>query len=225
MPEEGDYEIMPYKEIVALKKEVEALKSRSGASSQDLLNSMDTLTKTMNSMLQLFKSAAEEMKSEDREKQDFTEKAGPMLERLDALEEQNKTIAEGMVAIADMVKEMKGEKPSLFKPRPQKQESRRPKEPILPEYHPPRPAPIQPRAQNPFGGPMPPPRAAPEFSPFGPMPEEPPELPSFEEQLPPPGPMPPGPMPAGPIGPLLPEEPPLFEEKPKKKGLFGRFKK
>lgn len=225
MPEEGDYEIMPYKEIVALKKEVEALKSRSGASSQDLLNSMDTLTKTMNSMLQLFKSAAEDMGLEDKEKQDFTEKIGPMLERLDGLEEQNKTIAEGMVAIADMVKEMKGEKPSLFKPKPQKQESRRPKEPILPEYHPLRPAPMQPKAPQPW--PMPPPKEAPEFSPFGPMPEEPPELPPFEEPLPPPGPMPPGPMPAGPIGqfPPLPEEPPLFEEKPRKKGLFGRFKK
>ena len=174
MPEEGDYEIMPYKEIVALKKEVEALKSKSGASSQDLLNSMDTLTKTMNSMLQLFKSAAEEMRSEGNEKQDFTEKAGPMLERLDALEEQNRTIAEGMVAIADMVKEMKGEKPSLFKPKPQRPESRRPKEPILPEYHPQRPAPMQPKAPELFGGPMPQPKLAPDFSSFGSFPEEPP---------------------------------------------------
>lgn len=229
MPEEGAYEIMPYKEIVALKKEIEALKSRSGASSQDLLNSMDTLTKTMNNMLQLFKTAAEEMKLEEKEKADFGKKIEPMLERLNELEEQNSTIAEGMVAIADMVKEMKGGRPALFRPKPQKPEIKRPKEPILPEYHPQRPAPMQPKAPGQFGWQMPPPKEAPEFPPSGPpgMPSEfelPPldEMPLEGESMPPPG-----PMPAGPIipPPPIPEEPFFLEEEPKKRGLFGRFRK
>ena len=41
-----------------------------------------------------------------------------MIEKVDRLEDQNKTIAEGLVAIADMVRDMKGEKPKHKEPKP-----------------------------------------------------------------------------------------------------------
>src|SRR3989338_5279375 len=120
--EEGDsgYEIMPYKEIVALKKQIEELRQRTGdTDSRQLLVSMANLTKSMSNMLQLFKTAAEEMKLEQREEEAIGKKIGPLVEKVNELGEQNKTIAEGMVAIADMVREMKGEKkPSFEKPEP-----------------------------------------------------------------------------------------------------------
>ena len=106
MVEEGSYEIMPYKEIVALKRDITELKKKSGeAPSRDLLNSMNNLTKSMEGMLQLFRTAAEEMKSE--ESVDVNKQLAPMKAEINKLSEQSKTIAEGMVAIADMVKEMK----------------------------------------------------------------------------------------------------------------------
>ncbi len=119
MAEDDSYEIMPYKEIVALKKELESLKKKSGnTSSQDLLNSMSKLTKSMDSMLQLFQTAAEEMKAEETTEEKFETKIKPLVNKIDEVIEQNKIIAEGMVAIADIVKGMaKGhEKPKHLPP-------------------------------------------------------------------------------------------------------------
>ncbi len=119
MPDEdGPYEIMPYREIVKLKKELEELRDKAGeAPSKDLLKSMDNLTNNMGSMLDMFKAAAEEMKLEEAapSKVDFK----PVLDKLDEIatkldemsdkvEEtlsENKTIAEGLVAVSDSMEE------------------------------------------------------------------------------------------------------------------------
>lgn len=198
MTEEGGYEIMPYKEIVALKKQIEELQRKTGdTNSKELLLSMANLTKSMNNMLQLFKTAAEEMKLEQKEEEAIGKKVGPLMDKVNELGEQNKTIAEGMVAIADMVKEMKQGKPE---PKPFKEEygiSFKPG-PIPPPMEPvrfvPPEKPFPPRGQKiPLGGPEP-------FPPPMPPPGGPEPFPPLEEPLPP-------------IG------------KPKKKGLFGLFKK
>ncbi|MFH2028253.1 MAG: hypothetical protein ABIJ08_03905 [Nanoarchaeota archaeon] len=118
--EDESYEIMPYKEIVNLKKEIEALKKRSGdTSSQELINSMSQLTKSMDSMLQLFKTAAQEMSAEKSTEEKLGDKITPLMKRLDEVIEQNKTIAEGMVAIADIVKKeyKAGLPPRQYQPR------------------------------------------------------------------------------------------------------------
>ena len=70
---------------------------------------MAALTRSMNSMLQLFSSAAEEMKLEERTESELSEKITPLINKVNNLEEQNKTIAEGLVAVADMVKDIKKE--------------------------------------------------------------------------------------------------------------------
>ena len=231
--EEGMYEIMPYKEIVALKNEIEELKKKSGASSGDLLNSMNTLTGTMNSMLQLFKTAAEEMKLEGKEGNLVEEKLEPLIGRVEEIAEQNKAIAEGLVAVADMVKEMKGKKrveeprPLIKKkiaptyqvppPRPRAPSGLMPPENLPPFFtpgsRPPRPINIPPRM-------VPPPEDEP-FPPLG----SPSDFDSDIDIPPPPAPMPPPTMPGGPLGGLGRIEEELFEKKPGKRGLFGRFKK
>jgi hypothetical protein len=67
MAKDDSYEIMPYKEIVELKKQIAELQRRTGdTSSKELLQSMASLTKSMNNMLNLFSSAAEEMKLEEK---------------------------------------------------------------------------------------------------------------------------------------------------------------
>ena len=127
-----------------------------------------------------------------------------IISKLDKLIEQNRTIAEGMVAIVEMVKEriiapakereemFKPQKEeSLFRPRPE------PKPFMKPEWQP-RPEPVQ-RTQPIFATPLMPP---PDF--FGMMPPMQPE-PSPDLDFP--------------------EEPFPLEEEPRKKGLFGMFKK
>jgi len=48
MEDEDAYQIMPYKEIVALRKDIESLKTSTDDSSyKSLLNSMSSLTKSM----------------------------------------------------------------------------------------------------------------------------------------------------------------------------------
>jgi len=95
MAKDEPYDLMPHKDIVELKKQLQKLRSEK-FSSNELTNSMDALTKSMDSMLKLFKEASEELKTEERE--DTVNK------KLNEIMEQNKVIADGMVAISDMVK-------------------------------------------------------------------------------------------------------------------------
>ena len=106
MAEEEPYEIMPYKDITELRKQVQELKSKgSDAGSKQLLDSISKLTEQMTSMMGLFKTAAEEMHLEEKDEHFVAKKIEPLIDKLDEIIEQNKTIAEGMVAVADMIKE------------------------------------------------------------------------------------------------------------------------
>ncbi len=221
--EDNSYEIVPYKEIVELKKQIAELQIRTGdTSSKDLLNSIATLTKSINNLLGLFSSAAEQMKLEEKTEAELSEKVAPLFEKIKGLEKQNETIAEGIVAVAEMIKEIKKpkekEEPSFFEAEEQsdiKQQS-----------------PPQFRAQKPFEVPPPPssflhsgtPRVVlrrppipqqttpPPWQTSSPIPPpfqsraQFPERPSSQTQALPPLP---------PLPPL-----PAFEEKPKK-GFFG----
>jgi len=210
MAEDESYEIMPYKEIVALKKEMELLKKNSGdVSSKELINQMASLTKSMSSMLGLFKQAADEMKAEESTEDKLAGKIDPLLDKLDVVIDQNKTIAEGMVAVADMIKDMGSRKPM-----------RRPLQHDLGPEHdfgkemPPMTLPHDNLSEMPPAGPppsfgMPPPG-------LGPMPQ-------MHNDLPPMGPPPQMPD-FGAPSPLPPMPNSMPKEKPKK-GLFGFGKK
>jgi hypothetical protein len=219
MAKDDSYEIMPYKEIVELRKQIGDLQKKTGEpGSKDLLVSMESLTKSMNNMLQLFSSAAEEMKLEERTESELSKKIAPMIEKLDRIEEQNKTIAEGLVAVASMMEDIRRGK--ISPPKPKVTRSEPEKSPVEEALEPNIPPLLEPSQTQ--EGPMVPPRMP------GPMPM------SYRGGLMP-GPMPPGQIPPGPMppgmfpGPMPPGDfnlPPLppFEEEPRKKGIFG-FKK
>lgn len=199
MPEdEGIYEIMPYKEIVNLKKQIDELKAKaSEPSSREMLNSISSLAKNIDNMLQLFKAAAEDMKAEEGHA-DIGETIAPLKDKIDMIVEQNKTIAEGMVAVADMVKDFiqkADNRPKMvIQPVPETIET---KTTTFEESIDPMPRQMP---QRPFPGPM--------MSGPGPLPD----LPEFGSSgIPPPPPMPP--------------EFPEFPGRPEKRGLFGRIKK
>jgi hypothetical protein len=105
MSNEEPYEIMPYSEVAELKKQLKVLQEKKTNEGEQLINSMTTLTRSMDSMLQLFKTAVDEMKIEEHEETALTENLKPLMDRLDEIVEQNKIIAEGMVAISDLIKE------------------------------------------------------------------------------------------------------------------------
>ncbi|MBL7054404.1 hypothetical protein ISS05_01450 [Candidatus Woesearchaeota archaeon] len=105
MVEEGPYEILPYAEIEKLKKEMAALK-KGNASSEGILDSIHSLTKAMESMLHLFESAAEGMNKEGE---------GTVGKKLDKVIDQNKTIAESILSLVDMVREIKQKEDYVLK--------------------------------------------------------------------------------------------------------------
>ena len=200
MAEDEPYEMMSHKEIVELRKQVQELKSKgSDAGSKQLPDSINKLTEQMNSMMGLFKTAAEEMHLEEKDEHFVAKKIAPLIDKLDEIIEQNKTIAEGMVAVADMIKESmektRGAPRPFLRPEPSPDFESLPEMATFND--------LEPKIRK---GQMPPP-GMPRHTPPRPMPSM--QMSSMPIQ---------GPMPPSEFG-------PLSFENPKKKGLFNRFKK
>jgi len=208
-----EYEFVPYKDISELKRELEGVKDKKDISGRDIHGAVTKLTDTMNDMLGIFAGAAEQLKLEESEYESENRKHDAIIAKLEKLIDQNKTIAEGMLAIVDLVKEKfpenekggeiftKDEEPS-FAPEPKAEEE--PKQFVRQEW---KQSPQAPRPMLQMQTAMP---QMPSLTFGAPLDE-------FASQLPP---MEPAPMPDL----DLPEEPFPMEE-PKKKGLFGVFKK
>ena len=207
----AEEEIDFYKDISDLKRDLEGLKIKKDISNKDLYDAVQKLGQTITDMLEVFAAAADQMQLEEKSYDMQAKKQDMVASKLDKLIEQNKTIAEGMVAIVDLVKDKltfaegkeEVEEEQMFKPAPQPS----------PNLFMPRQQPQwQPQPQ------MPRPMMAP------PIPNTPIAQPQMPELTMPP--MEPEPMPNF----DFPEEPPSpLEEQlkgePKKKGLFGMFKK
>ena len=203
----AEEEFVPYKDISELKKELEGMKGRKDISAKELYEAVQGLSQTITDMLEVFGAAAEQMKLEEKGYEAESKKHEAIISKLDKMLDQNRTIAEGMVSIVEMVKEKivapAKEREEMFRQKPE------PRPFMKPVEWQPRPEPAQ-RTQPMMAPPqmpqqmMPPPMAAPMPSDFGMQmpPMEPEPLPDFdlEEPLPP-------------------------DEEPRKKGLFGMFKK
>ena len=100
-----DYAIVPEEEVLKLKSDVEKIKRNpfQAYGSEDLIESINNMTKAINSLIELFRTAAEEMKLEERETETIGRRIEPMFAKLDMLVDQNQKIARGVVAVADML--------------------------------------------------------------------------------------------------------------------------
>lgn len=189
-----DFEIIPEKEISNLKKEIQKVKENpfgDNESSGRFYKTIDNLNDSMSNMLNLFKIAADGMQNEEKEEVFLAEKIKPLSEKIDKLLEQNEKIAKALVAIADMVDEIKTQKKAnplddLRGPMPAPQ-------PMPPQY----PSFSQ-KPQQFTGNPMPPP---PSFGMSQGMPDM---KPSFGPQS-----MPPQMPPEGSPSPFLDDDPTL----------------
>ncbi len=109
MEETGEeYQLVPHARVRELEKQVRELKADpigSSSSGTAMKESIDGLSKSMTGMVNLFKDAADSMKMEEKESDIIVQKINPLTEKVDTLIEQNKKIAKGILAVADMVQE------------------------------------------------------------------------------------------------------------------------
>ena len=116
-PEEEEYELLPHREIEELKQELAKLKEFEIAPSKKLQVSLLELNTKLDKTITIFEDAAHEMRIEEGGLS-FTEKMRPILEKMNKILEQNAEIASGILALADMVKEMKEEHAAAPKAAP-----------------------------------------------------------------------------------------------------------
>lgn len=100
----SDYEILPHKEIMELREELQKLKSK--PTEKTLQLSMVELTAKIDKLIDIFEEARQEIKIEEGGLT-FQEKMKPLMERMEKVLEQNSQIAEGIVAVADLIGEIK----------------------------------------------------------------------------------------------------------------------
>ena len=136
---DDDYELIPHQEILDLKKELEKLKISPTPESRE---SMEKLTDAINNLLTLFKQAGAQMNIEEQEATLVEAKLKPLMDKIDQVLDQNQKIAEGVVTLAEMVKDLRDRRPSapmMPPPRPMM----RPMSPP-PSGFPPRPPQLRP---------------------------------------------------------------------------------
>lgn len=112
----SDYELIPNKELLRLRKEIDNLKS--GKESSDVMGSIESLTKSIEELNELFYAATQEMKAEEKSEHVILKKIDPLFEKLEQISEQNTKIAKAIIALTDMIRDIR-EKPAprpLFRP-------------------------------------------------------------------------------------------------------------
>ena len=106
-PPEEEYELVPYKEISELKSELQKLRDVPIPSSKKMQITMDELALKMDRMVAIFEQASHEMRTEEGG-MTFEERMRPIIEKTNKVLEQNSEIAKGIVALADLIEELKG---------------------------------------------------------------------------------------------------------------------
>ncbi|MBW3001543.1 hypothetical protein KY338_00095 [Candidatus Woesearchaeota archaeon] len=176
--ETEEYELLPHREIEDLKEELRKLKEFEITPTKKLRISLIELNKKLDKLLQIFDEARHDIRTEEIGL-GFKEKMKPLMEKMETLQEQQADIAEGMVALADIVKGMKKEKkPELEPPGMPPGMPPRPVGPPSSTMGPPRPSGMPPGAPpRPPAGPPPRPGAPMPPRPGMPPPRTPPKPP------------------------------------------------
>lgn len=113
--ENEEYEILPEKEIKELKEELKRLKEFEIAPSKKLHVSIVELNNRIDKLLSIFEEAISSVQAEEGGLS-FKDKMAPLVEKMNKLSEQNAEIADAVVALADMIKEMREEISARPKP-------------------------------------------------------------------------------------------------------------
>lgn len=199
----ADEDLVSYKDISELKRDLEGMKGKKDISIRELYDAVQKLSQRMTDILEIFGAAADQMKLEEKESAFESKRHETIISKLDKILDQNKTIAEGMVSLVELVNKNieepehedipKPKEDTFFKPRAEPQQ---PPPPMAPPMAPPQMMGM-PQMPMSFGPSVQPPDTGMQMPPMEPAPS--PDL-DFPEES--------------------------FElDEPKKKGLFGMFKK
>lgn len=105
--DEGEeYEILPEKEIQELKGELQKLKDFEIMPSKKLGVQLIELNTKLDKLLSIFEEATTALQLEEGGLS-FKEKMKPLAEKMNKILEQNSEIAQGIVAVADLVKDLR----------------------------------------------------------------------------------------------------------------------
>ncbi|MEM3374659.1 MAG: hypothetical protein QXE31_05575 [Candidatus Woesearchaeota archaeon] len=111
-----DDTLLPKDNMEKLKKEIEILKNKPSLDKSEIYRAnenddtkevMLALSKSMNSLIRIFREASEEMKHDSHDAVLISDKIDKIIERIEKLETQNEKIAKGIIAIADMIEELR----------------------------------------------------------------------------------------------------------------------
>jgi len=99
-----DYELIPLDEVEKLKAEISALKKDKKSSPASLAGTLDRLANALEKLFKIFEVAATDMEQDKLHEKTFEEKIQPMMDKMRSVEQQNRDLAEGILAMADIVK-------------------------------------------------------------------------------------------------------------------------
>lgn len=116
VPEEDEYELLPRKDVKELKEELRKVKEFDVAPTKQLHVSINELNTKIDRLIAIFDEACKDVKIEDGGLS-FQEKMKPLVEKMNKILEQNGEIAEGIVALADVIKDFRSdlESPSVLR--------------------------------------------------------------------------------------------------------------
>lgn len=103
-----DYEILPEKEIQGLKDELRKLKDFEIQPSKKLGVQLIELNSKLDKLLSIFEEATTALQLEEGGLS-FKDKMRPVVEKMNKILEQNSEIAQGIVAVADLVKDLRND--------------------------------------------------------------------------------------------------------------------
>lgn len=117
---EDDYDLMPHKEIVKLRNEVNVLRQQVGepkakkpakvVPTKELTDSIDKLSASMNDLLNLFQVAGEDIKKEEHHQPEkhlssMNSHLDNLNKKMETLIKHNEEIAKGILVVAEMIQE------------------------------------------------------------------------------------------------------------------------
>lgn len=103
---EEDYEIIAEKEVKDLRDELKKAKEFEIAPSKRMHISINELNNKLDKLIAIFDETSRNLKTEEGGLS-FQEKMRPLAEKMNKILEQNSEIAEGIVALADLVKDFR----------------------------------------------------------------------------------------------------------------------
>jgi len=167
MDEGEEYEILPEKDIQDLKEELRKLKEFEITPSKKMQVSLVELNTKLDKLLSIFEEATTALQLEEGGLS-FKDKMRPLAEKMNKILEQNSEIAQGIVAVADLVRDLREDLGKGVTVKEQGFETPGPATPPAPTFGPPQmggpgpmpmgPPPGMPRMMVPGMPPPPPPR-------------------------------------------------------------------